>query len=399
MTTEQAAAHLGVKPETLYAYVSRGLLESQREPGGRRSRFARREVEALAARRRAGGRAGALDIIVETELTLLEPTGRLFYRGWDVEDAVEEATFEEVAAWLWTGRRDALPFEAPQDLSAVAARVGEAVPDAPAIDHLRTVMAAIRPVDPLRHDRRPAAVASSGRGLVAVLVESLPLVGHDPGGAGSVAARLWPRLSPVPVDPGAVALLDAALVLLADHELAASTLAARVAASAWADPYLVVQTGMAVVGGPLHGGSSEDARVLIREVARGERSAAEAVGSRLERGELIPGFGHRVYAERDPRADVLFERLTAAGKESAAVVDLVETMRSQNLPFANVDFALGWFAEAYDMVPGAGQVVFVIARVVGWLAHAVEEYRYRLRFRPRAAYVGPRPGAENAGVG
>src|SRR4051794_3913178 len=120
LTAEQAAARLGVKAETLYAYVSRGALTSEREPGTRRSRYLLADVERLAARRRSGGRAGGLDIIVETALTRLDPTGRLYYRGWDVDDAVREAGFEEVANWLWTGRREAVAFEAPPALLRAA---------------------------------------------------------------------------------------------------------------------------------------------------------------------------------------------------------------------------------------------------------------------------------------
>src|SRR4051794_37551058 len=123
LTTEQAAARLGVKPETLYAYVSRGLLTNEREPGTRRSRYLRSDVERLAERRRAGGRAGGLEIIVETELTRLDPAGHLYYRGWDVDEAVEEASFEEIANWLWTGTAEAVPFEAPAAMRRAARRI------------------------------------------------------------------------------------------------------------------------------------------------------------------------------------------------------------------------------------------------------------------------------------
>src|SRR5258706_7092603 len=101
MTSEAAAQRLGVKPETLYAYVSRGTVQGERVPGSRRSRFLRADVERLAGRQRGGGRAGGLEVIVETDLTMLDPSGVLAYRGWDVVDAVADATFEEVASWLW----------------------------------------------------------------------------------------------------------------------------------------------------------------------------------------------------------------------------------------------------------------------------------------------------------
>ena len=402
LTSEAAAARLGVKPETLYAYVSRGAVRSERLPGTRRSRFLRADVERLTEKnkRRGGGRAGALDVIVETELTLLDPAGRLHYRGWDVADAVASgATFDEVAGWLWSGDRTPVPFTSPPAMAETARRVADALADQPAMDRLRAVVAAARHTDPLRDDRRPVAVAAAARGLIATMVDALPVQGDDPaagpdpaaGASGSIATRLWPRLSALPVTPERTRLLDTLLVLLADHELAASTLAARIAASTWADPYLVVLAGLATLGGPLHGSASTEARGLVREVDQG-MPAAEAIGRRLRAEQLIPGFGHRIYASHDPRAEILLGLLArdhALPSEEA----LVAVMRERGLPFANVDFAIASLAERHGMVDEAGEVVFAVARTAGWLAHATEEYRHRLRFRPRGVYTGPPPGA------
>jgi citrate synthase len=394
MSSESAAARLGVKRETLYAYVSRGAVRSERMRGERRSRFLRADVERLAARRRSGGRAGGLEVIIETDLTLLDPAGALYYRGWDVERAVAEgASFEQVAGWLWSADRSPATFEAPAAMLTSARRVADALADQPRMDRLRAVVATARHADPLRDDRRPEAVGLTGRALIAVLVESLPAVGgaEAPAAPAAVAERLWPRLSPVPARPALVRLLDTALVLLADHELAASTLAARVAASTWADPYLVAQAGLAALGGPLHGGASGAARGLVREVVTGAAGPAEAIGRRLRDQQRIPGFGHRVYRARDPRADVLLRSLGAAGHPLRAERELLATMGERGLPFPNVDFALAALAEGHDMVDEAGEVIFAVARTAGWLAHAAEEYRHSLRFRPRATYTGPAP--------
>ena len=391
MTSEAAARRLGVKPETLYAYVSRGTVQSERIPGSRRSRFLRTDVERLAARQRRGGRAGGLELIVESDLTLLDPAGHLAYRGWDVTDAVlHGASFEEVATWLWSGTRERVPFDAPSGMTVVAERVCEALADQPIMDQIRAAVAAIRHTDPFRDDRRPEAVASAARALISTMVDVIPSRQPSPPADESIAGRLWPRLSAHPAEPQLVRLLDATLVLLADHELAASTLAARVAASTWADPYLVVLAGLAALGGPLHGGASRAARELIREVETAAASAAEAIGNRLRDNQLIPGFGHRIYRDRDPRADLLLERLTerrAVPSEQA----LVDTMRERGLPFANIDFAVAALAERHDMIADAGEVLFTVARTAGWLAHAIEEYKHRLRFRPRAVYTGPAP--------
>jgi citrate synthase len=391
MTSDQAADRLGVKAATLYAYVSRGMLRSERTPGERRSRFLRSDVEKLAARQRSGGRAGALDIVIETELTLLDPTGHLAYRGWDVMEAAATATFEEVASWLLTGARDHIDFTAPDALVRAGSRVVKAMRAAPAVDQLRGALAAMRSADPFRHDRRPAAVAESARGIVATFAEVLPLADGQaaPRPGASLAARLWSRVSTARPTAARIRLLDATLVLLADHELAASTLAARVAASTWADPYLVVGAGLATLGGPLHGGASTGARAMIRSVVDGQ-AAVEAIDARLRDGRLIPGFGHRIYADVDPRA-VLLLRLLDDTRDSPVMRagrSLTATMQERRLPFPNVDFSLALLAESNEMSPDAIEVVFAISRTVGWLAHAIEEYQHRLRFRPRAVYAG-----------
>jgi citrate synthase len=153
----------------------------------------------------------------------------------------------------------------------------------------------------------------------------------------------------------------------------------------------VAQAGLAALGGPLHGGASGAARGLVREVVTGAAGPAEAIGRRLRDQQRIPGFGHRVYRARDPRADVLLRSLGAAGHPLRAERELLATMGERGLPFPNVDFALAALAEGHDMVDEAGEVIFAVARTAGWLAHAAEEYRHSLRFRPRATYTGPAP--------
>lgn len=390
VTTEAAAARLGVKPNTLYAYVSRGLLRSERIPGSRRSRFARADVERLAASRRAGGRAGGLEVIIDTDLTMLDPAGRLTYRGWDVGDAVAEgASFEEVATWLWGGQRSDEPFVASPEAIEAGRTVARHLGGLPRADLMRTVVAAVRHTDPLRDDLRPVAVAATARGLIAAVVDSLPCVGatDSPAPSGRLAERLWPRLSPLPVTAARVDALNAALVLLADHELAASTLAARVAASTWADPYLVTLAGLAALGGPLHGGATAHARVLIADVDAGEDPAV-AIGRRLRGGGQLPGFGHRVYTGPDPRAETLLAVL-ARVVDLDTVEGLIATAAQRELGEPNVDLAVATLAEVHQMVDDAGELIFAIARTAGWLAHAGEEYAHRLRYRARAVYTGP----------
>ena len=274
------------------------------------------------------------------------------------------------------------------------------------------IVPALAAADPFRLSLDPPAVMAAGRAILGGMVDCLPLAarrgsgarrpaGRGPPGAGSpgraqparpgIAARLWPRLCPQPPSAGLLAALRAALVLLADHELAASTLAARVAASVQADPYAVVATGLGAVGGALHGGASLGAQVMLA-AADSPAAAPRVVGDLLRRGERVPGFGHFVYRSGDPRAGLLLGLVREAvpGSPRLAVADavLAETRR-RSLPEPNIDFALAVLASCAEMITGAGEAVFAVARTAGWLAHALEEYAARTPLRPRALYTGP----------
>jgi len=198
-------------------------------------------------------------------------------------------------------------------------------------------------------------------------------------------------VSPPPAD-----LLDAlraALVLLADHELAASTLAVRVAASVRADPYAAVSAGLGVIGGALHGGASLGAEAVLAQIDDPDQ-AGYVLGERLRRGERIPGFGHGVYTAGDRRATALLERIRAAapGHDRLAAAEAVlAEARRRRLPEPNVDFALATLGAVAGMTRGAGEAIFAIARTAGWLAHAAEEYGRRSPLRLRAVYTGPSP--------
>ena len=397
LTTDQAARRLGVKPETLYAYVSRGQLTRHAAPDGRRSLFARAEVERLAARTRRGGRAGALELVVDTELTLLDPEGALYYRGHDVTRLARESTYEAVAELLWgeasAGRGESAPtasgawVAAAGDFSAVPAGVRPA-------DRLRVIVALAAAADPLRADLRPVAVRATARGLIAAMVDALPARGTPVN--GSIAARLWSRLHDELPTAARLGALDGALILLADHELALSALAARVAASAHADPYLVVLAGLSAQGGVLHGAAGTAVERMLAEIP-GQSAVAQAIGERL--GQPLPGFGHAVYRNEDPRARALLELIAAADPDPARleVLDAVlETVGRHDGPRPNVDLALGALTDCLSLTPGSAEAIFAIARAAGLIAHALEEYPHRLRFRARASYVGVTPGPSPA---
>ncbi|MGW4630165.1 citrate synthase [Streptomyces rubiginosohelvolus] len=396
LTTRQAAELLGVKPETVYAYVSRGQLSSVRAAGGRGSTFDAEEVRALARRsgRRDPSPAGG-DLVFRTGITLIEGD-RCYFRGVDATELARRYGYEEVAEWLWTGElRPGARFTAPDGTLAAARRAVESLPaHSGSTDRLRVAVTAAAATDPLRFDLSPEAVLNSARGLIPTLVGALPVLGGPVAEGGSLAAELWSRLTAEPADAPSLAVLDAALALLVDHDLAASTLAARVAASARAHPYAVVSAGLGVLEGPLHGAASGLAHRLLREaVDRG--SAVPVVADHLRTGRRVPGLGHRIYRGEDPRATVLFELLAevpqAAGALAAAREVVATTARHAPL-HANIDLALAVLSVSRGMAPDAGETVFAVSRTAGWIAHALEEYGERpLRIRPSGQYTGPRP--------
>ncbi len=391
MTAVEVAARLAVKVDTVYAYVSRGELRSWKEPQSRTSRFDPGEVEALArrGRPRRASRPPALDFTIETVLTTIG-NHDVRYRKESALALARTATFEEVAQLLWTGRRDVRP------VAWSAAPV--VLPDVPAArDRLRIAVVMAAAADSFRADLSVPAVVDRAASLIATMTEAVPSTGHSrsarlslddgsPPRRGTIAGRLWGHLAGVRATPELVATLNAALVLLADHELAASTLAARIAASARADPYAVVLAGLGPLSGSLHGGAALLASQLLQAAA--ENGPDAALARALEVHGRVPGFGHPLYPDGDPRARVLLELLRRAspGHPALSVADrVVAAVRRRSQLAPTVDLALAALALITRMPADAGEVIFAVARTAGWIAHAIEEYGEEpLRFRARA---------------
>ena len=390
MTTSQVAHRLGVKPATVYAYVSRGLLHSHRA-ADRDSRFDAREVEQLArrGRPRQASQSPALDIRVETRITRIDDHS-ISFRGHDALALAQAVTFEQAAELVWCGTlpTSAAPWPGRR-VSVDAARMG---------DRLRLIAA--HAAVGAESGRSDEIVTCEGRRLIATMIDSQPIMGdgrcprlHLPDGTivrGSLAGRLWARLTPRRARPQLLATLNAAMVLLADHEMAASTLAARVAASTRAGVHGVVAAGMGALSGPLHGGESARTRRVLARLSQAPMTTV--VDDALDRYGRLPGFGQVLYPRGDPRATLLLDMLRADPAAAAAlrpVEELIAAAATRALPPPNVDLALAALGLASGMPEDAGEAIFTPARVVGWLAHAMEEYEERpLRFRPRAVYLG-----------
>lgn len=410
LNASEAAARLGVKKATLYAYVSRGLLRRRVALDGRTSLFDSDELDDLRTGRRriADGEVGT---VVSTGVTDVVD-GAVTVAGLDLAALARSGVgYEAVAELLWAGAAASggtSPPVAPtepvrwvRDAEAcvLAARVAAGLgPDAPAIERLRVACAAVSTTDPLRSDLSPAGVAAAGRRLLpasmAALSQPRSAIDSSAGAAaGSIAGSLWPCLGALPATTERVGVLDTALVLLSDHGMATSTFGARIAASVRADPYAVVAAGLGVVGGALHGAASQEVHRLF--VAADEGDPAEAIGAARRRLGWFPGYGHSIHRTRDPRAQVLFDAIDAVWSDDprrSVVADIRATVAERTDAIENIDLALGAFTWLADMDDGAGEAIFAVARTAGWLAHAIEEYAETpLRFRPRPRYTGPRP--------
>jgi citrate synthase len=385
LESEEAARRLGVKMSTLYAYVSRGLLVSHPSDESRRRLFDVEEVEQLARRSRGGRRVESRLASVMTGITQIRDDGP-YYRGQRVTDLAASATFEEVADLLW--RSDPEP----------RAWTAQRLPRPPKLDTgdlLRWVTVLCGSRDRLRADLRPELIIRSARRLLTTMVDALPGETTTPTvqpGQASTAERLARHLAPLTASAAANRQLertvDVILVLLADHELATSTLAVRVAASTRADLYDALLAGLGTVAGPLHGGASQLAYGLLVDAER--HGVERAVNESLRWQRLLPGFGHTVYTHGDPRVAPLLECFARVARpdERQLVADLLSLAGDSSVPAPNVDLALAAVTWATGMPVDAGRTLFTIARVAGWTAHYLEELDERpLRFRARAVYA------------
>src|ERR671912_374840 len=381
LSSGQAAEELGIRLPTLYAYVSRGIVRSEAVEGkGRVRRYRAEDVRRLKERKDGrrdpeGVVEGALHWgmpVLESGITLIDGGG-LYYRGRDVVDLAGEKSIEEAAALIWTGDEAMARALFPPEMSGPSLRIRNVVDSVAGLKPVE-VFQVMLPVaaaeDPAAYDLRPGAVASTGARILHLMTEVA--AGESVAGLAGTLQRGWS-----PDDPGAADLLDSALVFCVDHELPVSTFAARCVASSEAAPYAVVLAGLAALGGVKHGGEIELVEAFLREVDAAEDARA-VISGRLRRGERIPGFGHSLYPEGDPRGAGLLSLTARAYPESVAVV-LSDTVAGEMLRLMDehptVDFALATVARTLALPPGGAVALFALGRAVGWIGHALEKYR------------------------
>jgi citrate synthase len=339
--------------------------------------------------------------------------GVLSYCGFDIHDLAEKATFEEVCFLLWHRR---LPtraelgdlqtaLAAARPLPDAIVRLLRSLPPANGMDLLRTATSALAHYDADADDNSPQASYRKAVRLTAQLASLVATCGRLNAGGGAIqpdpglghAANFLYMLTGERPSQTAVRAFDIALTLHADHELNASTFAARVTAATLSDVHSGVVSGIGALKGPLHGGANADVMRLLLEL--GQDASTERIEStiraKLARKEKIPGFGHRVYHTEDPRATHLRRMSKELGERAGnprwfAMSQTIEALvKAEKKLNPNVDFYSASTYHTLGIPIDLFTPIFAVSRVSGWTAHILEQLANNRLIRPRADYIGP----------
>lgn len=383
LSAREAAAELGVQPATLYAYVSRGLIRSVPGPG-KQKRYDAEDVRRFLAQKAEDptsesgkGLSGAP--ILSTRLTMISDEVGPIYRGQSATVLARSSSLEAVATLLWGCESDPFHEAAP----AAAPSLPEGLDP---LSRLTMALAAWPLLDRAAYTLSPNLLSKKGAALLrygtAVLLgqpaSNMPI--H------SQIAKAWGISGPK------TAILRAALILSADHELNTSAFTVRCAASTRAPLHAALISGLGAFSGPRHGASPDRVVAWILSL-QSSNDVEPVLSARLARGEPLPGIGHGVYKHRDPRADCLLEVLQENAAETPFVDMLPEVIAVAESLYGdppNVDFALAAVQQALELPEHAAKTLFCIGRMVGWIAHALEQYAAPDKIRPRATYIGER---------
>ncbi|KGF67426.1 excisionase [Hoeflea sp. BAL378] len=384
----EAARRLGVSRQSLYAYVSRGLIKAAPAQDPRQSRYLAAAVDQLAETRRRGRKPreiarATLDWgmpVLESALTLIE-TGRLSYRGQDAVDLSETAALEDVAEILWAMPAEtAFPRRAPAQLKAYQHLLALAG-SAPSSDTLLPLFAVAAPDEPTSAWRTDPDGLARGAGDLVRLLAAAAL--RQAPGAAPIHRQL---ASGWGIGAQQAGLIRQALVLCADHELNASSFTARCVASTGASLKACIIAALAALSGVRHGAVTMRVERLWDMLDPAD--PATGLSERLRAGEDIPGFGHQLYPDGDIRAAAL---MAAIGPDFAAAARFADAVRQLTGQDPTIDFALVALRRHLGLPEGAAFLLFAIGRSVGWIAHSLEQRASGQLIRPRALYTGERP--------
>src|SRR6201993_2868967 len=395
LSAREAAAELAISQATLYAYVSRGLIRSEPSPDSRSHRYRAEDIRDLTDRRTPsveprGFKSFDPDLpVLDSTISTITEEG-VIYRGVNCVDLAEKDTLEHAATLLWdvTGVDPFAPDNCPVVSDAMRA-IAEAAQRAAPIDRAIAVLALATSADPGAFTRAPEGRAMVGARILRLLVATM--LNAEPSGEllHQQIAKAWAADHKHAPD-----LIRRALVLLADHELNASTFTVRCAASTGLNLYDSVIAGLAALKGPMHGGAGVLASRLVKTLI--DQDAEPVIRERVALGERFAGFGHGVYKRGDPRAMSLLNALMRAGAARKFTREVPERIAEATGEFVNIDYALAVLAHSLRLAPGSELTLFAMARAVGWVAHASEQLQHGRLIRPRARYVGPAPGRGTA---
>jgi citrate synthase len=391
LSAREAAAELAISPATLYAYVSRGLIRSEPSPDSRSHRYRAEDIRGLKERRAPavephGFRSFDPELpVLDSAIATITEEGAI-YRGVNCVDLAEKDSLEHTATLLWdvTGVDPFAPDNCPHVSDAMRA-IATAASRAAPIDRAIAVLALASSADPGAFTRAPEGRAMVGARILRLLVATM--LNSEPSAEPLhlQIAKAW-----APDHKHAADLIRRALVLLADHELNASTFTVRCAASTGLNLYDSTIAGLAALKGPKHGGAGVLASRLVKTLI--DQDPEPVIRDRVALGERFAGFGHGVYKCGDPRAMSLLNALTRAGAARKFTREVPERIAEATGEFVNIDYALAVLVHSLRLAAGSELTLFAMARAVGWIAHASEQLQFGRLIRPRARYVGPAPG-------
>ena len=398
LSAKEACAELGIRPQTLYSYVSRGLIRSETGDQGRRTRqYYREDIERLRRHKelRAHPQVAAEqalkagDPVLESALSRIDDDD-LYYRGISVGELARESTVEEVAALLWTGDRSGRieEFAGAVRLDGVSPGLAAELAPLSKVERMQALLPVLGTQDPAAFATAPPHIHQCGARILRLMALVAAAEDKTSSGIAQTLQSAW-----LPERPEAARLIEAALILCADHELNVSTFTCRTVASSGASLYAVVTAGLSALQGPRHGGATGRLEALWDEAESGNH-VGDTIVSRLKRGDAIAGFGHVVYRGVDPRAQTLMELLEEAvpnAAELALAKALIEEVEKRTGLSHNVDLSLVALRRALGLEKGAALLLFCLGRIIGWIAHAIEQYQTGRLIRPRAKYTGPDP--------
>lgn len=397
LTSQEAVKALGITPATLYAYVSRGMIRSEAgDKTHRERRYLAEDVMKLVERREQRNDPSKTAQaamhwgmpVLDSALTLISENG-LYYRGMDVAELAREHTFEEVAALLWTGEintwKQISVDEPNQHIKPDRLQPGRFLPN------IQIALALAADSDWQAWQLHPKSVQQTGARILHLLTQAISYPQNYSGSIAEKLAQAWNTQEN---------LINRVLILCADHELNASSFTARVVASTNANLYAVVAGGLAALTGAKHGGYAIRVAAMFRELdSATDRNTMEYIlRERVQRGDGIPGFGHKLYPAGDPRALILMDALKASVNSDKLQRDLeiMSMIREMIREEPTIDLALALMERALNLPNGSAFALFALGRTAGWIAHALEQYALDSLIRPRARYVGKTPNSNEA---